>query len=139
MGSTLFSKRYTAPAGRNRKKRQIWGQGHMTLGTSSICKRCKKEVPNTYVRFDKNMEIVCLDCYNHHNPGPAKTADKKVVVKPTIKMAPKAKPSNPGVPSDRIPYSCMKCGYKFSFKKISNHDEKCPYCGSTQVASVQKK
>lgn len=82
----------------------------MMVSPKVLCSKCKHDVTIENVRYGKNgKDLVCLSCFD----------------------LPMEKPK-PAVERDR--FHCLRCNYKFSYRKYSNVAQRCPYCSSTSIA-----
>ncbi len=75
-----------------------------------LCSKCKNDVNIENVRYAKNgRDLVCIPCFDlpMEKPRPA---------------------------FERERFHCLRCNYKFSYRKYSNVAQRCPYCSSTSIA-----
>jgi DNA-directed RNA polymerase subunit RPC12/RpoP len=77
-----------------------------------LCTACKKSFPFEKITYASDGNIVCRDCSGKIAPSSAKKQGAKPISSEPVKLI------------------CMKCHYKFSFKKGSNKSLRCPYCSS---------
>ncbi len=77
------------------------------------CRGCGTQTPLKELSYTANKkDLFCATCIKTKAPLP------KVNQK-----APKRKTSN------KMPYTCKRCNYKFNVKNNSPHSLRCPYCG----------
>lgn len=84
-----------------------------TDGRKMICDRCRRAVPIADVKFlpkGKDSKITLCSMCRDRNATDEKEA--------TVQKA-----------SQRKPYFCARCRYKFQFSPTRITDIKCPYCG----------
>ena len=93
----------------------------MPLTSLYRCSRCKLEFNFNNIRYDTDHSLICVECL-----GKKQSLEKKQV---------KAeKPEDTGV----INFICVSCRFKFSVRKGSPKEVKCPYCGKTKLMLVKK-
>ena len=85
------------------------------------CSKCKKEFNFDNVKYDSEKKLVCKQCF-----------EKIESIKK--KELPKEMPDA----NEPIHFLCLECKYKFSIKKGSQQNLKCPYCGRTRLMHVKK-
>ena len=94
----------------------------MSLTSLYTCSRCKKEFNFDTIKYDENNRLICVGCLDKQ---------KKIVKKEklNIEKAEEGKVIN---------FICVSCRFKFSVKKGSQQNIKCPYCGKTRLMLVKK-
>ena len=93
----------------------------MPVTSLYTCTRCKKEFNFNSIKYDKDGYLICVECMNKRD------AREKKEIK-------KEQPEDRGV----VDFICLACRYKFSIKKGSSKELKCPYCGKTKLMLVKK-
>ena len=93
----------------------------MPLSPLYTCSRCRKEFNFDNIKYDDNKKLICVDCLHR----------QKMLEKKSLKAE---KPDE----SQPINFICVSCRFKFSVKKGSPKEVKCPYCGNTRLMHVKK-
>lgn len=100
------------------------------------CTTCKGRVPSGQVRYDRDLKLVCLTCYEAKVP-------KKITPDPRLRPLPalSAKGTGPTTPSahelaKQITFVCQKCKYRFKLKENSPRSKRCPYCGAEETYNL---
>ena len=93
----------------------------MALTSLYTCSRCKKEFNFGNIKYDENHNLICLECFEKQG----KLQKKQIL------------PEKPGE-QQSVSFICYYCRFKFSVKKDSPRDIKCPYCGKTKLMIVKK-
>ncbi len=94
----------------------------MPLYTLYTCTRCKREFNFDSIKYDDNHRLICVECL-----GKQKKLEKKE--KLSIEKAGEG---------EAINFICVSCRFKFSVKKGSAKEIKCPFCGKTKLMLVKK-
>ena len=85
---------------------------------SYLCSVCKNKFAFKDVKYSKDgKELVCKGCYQ-------KISEKKEK---------KQEVKGSAIEEKAIKLICVKCRYKFSYKKGSRVKLICPYCGSNKL------
>ena len=85
------------------------------------CTRCKREFNFNNIKYDEDKKLICVECLEK----------KQKLVK---KQLSKERPED----NKPIDFICVSCRFKFSVKKGSPKELKCPYCGKTKLMVVKK-
>ena len=93
----------------------------MPLSTLYTCTRCKREFNFDNIKYDENKKLICVECMEKNQ----KILNKKLA---------REKPED----SKPIDFICVSCRFKFSIRKDSQQNFKCPYCGKTKLMVVKK-
>jgi len=93
----------------------------MPLTTLYTCTRCKMDFDFDHIKYDTNGKLICVECLGK----------QQVVEKKEKDMLQKTddKPLN---------FICVSCRFKFSVKRGSQKEIKCPFCGKTKLMLVKK-
>ena len=94
----------------------------MPLTTLYTCSRCKQEFDFDNIKYDSNNKLICVNCLDKQ-----KKFEKKE--KLNLEKAEEGKAIN---------FICVSCRFKFSVRKGSPKEVKCPYCGKTKLMLVKK-
>lgn len=94
----------------------------MPLTSLYTCARCKREFNFENIKYDSNNKLICLECLDKQQK-----IDKKE--KSALEKAGEG---------ESINFICVDCRFKFSVRKGSQKDIKCPYCGKTKLMLVKK-
>ncbi len=94
----------------------------MPLSALYTCTRCKREFNFDNIKYDHNNKIICIECL-----GKQQKLEKKE--KLSLEKAGEGQAVN---------FICVSCRFKFSVKKGSQKELKCPYCGKTKLMLVKK-
>ncbi|MBI2541196.1 hypothetical protein HYV80_00610 [Candidatus Woesearchaeota archaeon] len=94
----------------------------MTLTSSYTCTRCRREFDFDNIKYDSNNKLICVECLDKQQK-----IEKKE--KLHLEKAGEGEPVN---------FICVSCRFKFSIKKGSQKDAKCPYCSKTKLMLVKK-
>ena len=85
------------------------------MAQTMTCEHCRKAVPVSDVRYvlkGKDSRVaLCTSCRTKYKPE----ADKGA----------KAVPAK----SNKVPYMCVRCHYKFKYNPKSEGALRCPFCG----------
>ena len=85
------------------------------------CTRCKKEFNFNNIKYDEDKKLICTGCLEKRQKLERKDL--------TLGKSEKQEPVN---------FICVSCRFKFSIKKGSPKEPKCPYCGKTKIMLVKK-
>lgn len=81
-----------------------------------LCDKCRRPTSITDVKYvakgDGTRLALCSKCRN-------KVVESQI----------KANPEKSAKTSEKVPYVCGKCGYRFRFDPNSQAQLRCPYCG----------
>jgi len=91
-------------------------------GTIICCSRCNLNVPITRSTYENGKDLICFDCYNKVVKG------KKVDV--IVQQA--------EVPN-KVDYTCIACGFKFSRNKEFQFGGQCFNCGKQHVQVIKNR
>ena len=94
----------------------------MPLTYLYTCSRCKREFNFDSIKYDSNNKLICVECL-----GKQGAIEKKEKLK--LERAGEG---------EAIKFICVSCRFKFSVKKGSSRDIKCPYCSKTKLMLVKK-
>ena len=86
------------------------------------CSRCKKEFDFDHIKYDSDNRLLCVECLK---------MQEKIEKKEKLKIE-KAEMG------ETINFICVSCRFKFSVRKGSPKQIKCPYCGKTRLMIVKK-
>ena len=82
------------------------------MATVVFCHQCKEKVSIDTVRYAPNgKDLVCMTCISR---APKQKEQKEV---------------------QRTRFQCTTCNYKFSIRRDSRIEKKCPYCASKKIAA----
>ena len=93
----------------------------MPLSSLYTCSRCKREFNFGNIRYDADHNLICVECF-----GKSQELHKKQVVV--------EKPEE----QETMNFICYHCRFKFSIRKDSQKEMKCPYCSKTKLMLVKK-
>lgn len=93
----------------------------MPLTSLYTCHRCKKEFNFNNIKYDNNRNLICVECLEK----------SQKLVKKQVKLAKLEE-------QETINFICYHCRFKFSIKKGSPKEIKCPYCGKTKLMIVKR-
>ena len=94
----------------------------MPATTVYTCTRCRREFGFENIKYDENNKLICIECLEKQ---------RKIEKKEKLNME-KAGEGEP------INFICASCRFKFSVKKGSSKELKCPYCSKTKLMIVKK-
>ncbi|MBI2660027.1 hypothetical protein HYX07_02605 [Candidatus Woesearchaeota archaeon] len=94
----------------------------MPITTLYICNRCRSEVDFNSIKYDSNNKLICVECL-----GKQQKIEKKE--KLSLKKAGEGESVN---------FICVSCRFKFSIRKGSQKETKCPYCSKTKLMLVKR-
>ena len=94
----------------------------MPVSTLYTCTRCKSEVDFNSIKYDENNKLICVECL-----GKQQKIERKE--KLSLEKAEEGETVN---------FICVSCRFKFSVRKGSQKDAKCPYCGKTRLMLVKR-
>lgn len=111
-------------------------------GVLYTCTTCKGRVPSGQVRYDRDLKLVCLTCYEGKMP-------KKIVPDPRLRPLPSSSGSlnaktvgqkGPAPAAHdlakQIGFLCLRCKYRFKIRENSPRTRRCPYCGGEDVRNL---
>ena len=93
----------------------------MTANTLYKCTRCKREFNFGNIKYNEENLLVCIECLNKEQQFKKQNPD---IEKPEDLQS--------------VKFICVSCRFKFSIKKGSQHQPKCPYCAKTKLMLVRK-
>ena len=94
----------------------------MPITTLYTCSRCRREVDFDSIKYDQNNKLICVECL-----GKQQKIEKKE--KLSLEKAGEGEAVN---------FICVSCRFKFSIKKETQKEAKCPYCGKTRLMLVKR-
>jgi hypothetical protein len=98
-----------------------------------ICRTCgRKTLMHNMVPAEDGENMICVDCHKKTSSG---RPVESVLGKKHVDNEPfhaRAEKKGETKSEKIIKYICQGCAYKFS-RKGSQHVEKCPYCGKTNI------
>ncbi len=99
----------------------IFGE-KMALSSLYTCLRCKREFNFDNIKYDESNRLICVECLEKQ---------RKIEKKEKLKL-------ETAVDGEKIDFICVSCRFKFSVKKGSQQEAKCPYCSKTKLMLVKK-
>src|SRR3989338_9604537 len=93
----------------------------MPLTSLYTCTRCKREFNFDNIKYDEGRNLLCIECLEKKE----KLRKKEIILE---------KPEE----QEEIKFMCYSCRFKFSVKKGSAKELKCPYCGNKKIMVVKK-
>jgi len=94
----------------------------MPISSLYTCSRCRGEFDFDNIKYDNDNRLICIECL-----GKQQKLEKKE--KLVLEKADEG---------EEIKFICVSCRFKFSVKKGTQKDLKCPYCGKTRLMLVKK-
>jgi len=94
----------------------------MVLTSLYTCTRCRKDFNFDNIKYDSDNKLICVECLEKQ---------QKIEKKEKLSL----EKADEG---EAVNFICVSCRFKFSVKKGSPKDIKCPYCGKTRVMLVKK-
>ena len=94
----------------------------MPISTLYTCLRCRREVDFDSIKYDQNNKLICVECL-----GKQQKIEKKE--KLSLEKAEEGEAVN---------FICVSCRFKFSVRKGSQKQVKCPYCSKTRIMLVKR-
>ena len=94
----------------------------MPISSLYTCSRCKREFDFDNIKYDSDNRLICVECLGKQQKLEKK---EKLVLEKTGE-------------GEAINFICVNCRFKFSVKKSSQKDVKCPYCSKTRLMLVRK-
>ena len=86
------------------------------------CSRCKREFDFDNIKYDENNKLICVQCLQKQ---------KKIEKKEKLSFEKAGE-------GESMKFICASCRFKFSVKKGSQKELKCPYCSKTKLMLVKK-
>ncbi len=93
----------------------------MPLSPLYTCSKCKREFSFKNIKYDLDHSLICSQCLERK---------QKVTKKVRIENAPEEE--------KQLNFICTSCRFKFSFKKSSPRELKCPYCCKKKIMLIKK-
>jgi DNA-directed RNA polymerase subunit RPC12/RpoP len=85
-----------------------------------LCTRCREKFSFDKIRYDRNHKIVCKGCLG-------------------ILEREEAQKERMGARDfEKVNFICLNCRFKFSVRRSSQQNLKCPYCNKTALMHVKK-
>lgn len=100
---------------------RTFGDGTMPLTSLYTCSRCRKEFNFSNIKYDESHNLICTEC-----------------MQKTEKLHKKQIQLEKAEEQEAINFICYSCRFKFSVKKGSQQNIKCPYCSKTKLMIVKK-
>ena len=94
----------------------------MPITALYTCSRCRREVDFDNIKYDSNNKLICIECLEKQ---------RKIEKKEKLSVE-KAEEG------EALDFICVGCRFKFSVRKGSQKEAKCPYCGKTKLMLVKK-
>ena len=94
----------------------------MPVTSLYACSRCKREFNFDNIRYDENNKLICVECLEKQH---------KIEKKEKLSLEKAGS-------GEEIKFICMSCRFKFSVRKGSPKEIKCPYCGKAKLMLVKK-
>ena len=102
-------------------RKNMFGGGNMPLTSLYTCSRCKREFNFDNIRYDTGQNLICVECFGKN---------QKLQKKQFLAEKPEEQKT--------IDFICYPCRFKFSIRKDSQKEIKCPYCGKTKLMLIKK-
>ncbi len=94
----------------------------MPISSLYTCSRCKGEFDFDHIKYDNDNRLICVECLG-----------KQQILEKKEKLA--VEKAEEG---GEIKFICVNCRFKFSVKKGTQKEIKCPFCGKTRLMLVKK-
>lgn len=94
----------------------------MPLASTYTCSRCREEFDFDHVKYDSDNRLICVNCL-----------EKQQKIEKKEKLS--VEKADEG---QKVDFICVSCRFKFSVKKGSLKELKCPYCSKTRLMHVKK-
>ena len=94
----------------------------MPATTTYSCTRCKREFDFDNIKYDENNKLICVVCLEKQ---------KKIEKKEKLNLEKAGE-------GEEIKFICASCRFKFSVRKGSSKELKCPYCSKTRLMTIKK-
>lgn len=94
----------------------------MALTSLYTCSRCRGEFNFDNIKYDLGNKLICVECMEKQ---------QKIEKKEKLKVEEAGE-------GQKIDFICVSCRFKFSVKRGSQQNIKCPYCSKTRLMLVKK-
>jgi DNA-directed RNA polymerase subunit RPC12/RpoP len=94
----------------------------MPVTTLYSCNRCKREVDFDSIKYDENNKLICVECLGKQ---------QKIERKEKLSLEKAGE-------GESVNFICVSCRFKFSIRKGTQKEAKCPYCSKTRLMLVKR-